>query len=345
MVTGFEGFEVPGDKYSVISFPPVTGSGVKDVFIAEDRYAVLATQSGVDIVDLFCGQVISNAVVGGTEVLSVAVADTLTTFTGCLYMGTSTSGILATIWAPLRFPGRNFTGDVKSLYSTTSTLALSSDRINDLAIQGGNVSRLLVSTSSGVDFLYIPREGPQLISTRPLLSGSNSCELTASNEGYWTVVNSGVEANYDLIATTGTGAISVDAEYNNTSSVPLLPHNIVNDLAISEGSPNIINVATASGDFLIEEVQGSESSAQSKTLNPGVDVVSVDFSDGATFATTGTKYVTTTGVVTVFGLVDTTVSGTHHQEIASEEKFDKENTRDQALITGTINKIRVTSVA
>ncbi len=344
MVTGFEGFEVPGDKYSVISFSPVTGSGVKDVFIAEDRYAVLATQSGIDIVDLFCGQVISHAVVAGTDVLSVAVADSLTTFTGSLYIGTSTAGVLAATWPPLRAPGQDFTSKIAPLYTTSTTLAISSNQVNDLAVRGGDAPQLLVSTSVGVDFIYAPREGAQHISTRLLLSGSNACELTADGEGYWTAVNSGIEANYDLLTTTGTGIIGVDAEYNSTSS-PALPSNIVNDLSISEGSPNVINVATAAGDFMIEEVQGSESSAQSKTLSSGVDIVSVDFSDGATFETTGAKYVTTTGVVTVFGLVDTTVSGTHHQEISLEEKFDKENTRDQALITGTINKIRVTSVA
>ena len=72
MVSGFEGFEVPTEKYAVISPTPVTGSGIQDVFIAEERFAILATQSGVDIVDLQCGAVISHAIISGTEVLSVA---------------------------------------------------------------------------------------------------------------------------------------------------------------------------------------------------------------------------------------------------------------------------------
>jgi len=241
----------------------------------------------------------------------------------------------------LRAPGTDFTNQIEQTYTTTSTLAISDNQINDLAVQP---MRLLISTALGVDFISKPSTGSQHISSRTLESGSNSCQLTNVNEGYWTVINSGVEANYDLISTTGIGIINVDFEYNNTNSVPLLPSADVNDIAVVAGTPNLLNFATTSGDFVVEEQQGSEASSQTKTLS-SEDIVSADFSQDATFDSTGTKYVTTTGIVTVFGMVNSTVSGTHHQEISLADKFIKENTRDQALITGTITTIRTTSVA
>jgi hypothetical protein len=338
MVTGFE---VPGEKYTVISPTPVTGSGIQDVFIAEDRFAILATQSGVDIVDLLCGAVISSAIVAETEVLSVAAE--YTTSTGCLYIGTSTSGILATRWKPIRAPGTDFTTKIEQLYTTTSTLALTDNRINDLDVLP---YRLLISTAAGIDFISFPPTEPANIASRNLISGSNSCQMTEAGEGYWTVVNSGVEANYDLLSTTGVGIINIDAEYNNTANGPLLPHNIVNEVRVSPGIPNILNIATASGDFMIEEVQGSEPTADSRRLTQGLDVVSTDFVQGTTFDNGG-KYTTTTGIVTIYGVsgAAVTVSGTHHQDISLAEKFIKENTRDQALITGTNTVIRTTSIA
>ena len=340
MVTGFEGFEVPKDKYSVIFPQPVTGSGIQDVFIAEDRFAILATQSGVDIVDLQCGAVISSAIVSGTQVLSVAAE--YTTATGNLYIGTSTSGIYTARWKPLRAPGTDFTGQLHQTYTTTSTLALNDNQVNDL---DALPYKLLISTAAGVNFVSTPAEGAQHIASRTFVSGSNSCQMTEAGEGYWTVINSGVESNYDLISTTGVGIIDVDAEYNTTVNGPLLPHNIVNEVRVSPGPPNVLNVATASGDFMIEEVQGAEPTARSRRLTLGFDVVSTDFTKGATYDDGG-KYVTTTGIATAYGLSNSnvTVSGTWHQEISLFEKFTKENTRDQAVITGTNTVIRTTSV-
>jgi len=341
MVTGFEGFQVPGDKYTALSVQPVTGSGIQDVFIAEDRFAILATQSGVDIVDLQCAVVVSSAIITGTDVLSVAAE--FTTATGCLYIGTSTSGVLATRWKPIRAPGTDFTGKLDQIYTTTSTLPITDNRINDI---DALPFQLLLSTGSGIDFISAPAEGTQHVASRTFVSGSNSCQLTNAGEAYWTVVLSGVEANYDLISTTGIGIINVDAEYNTTVNGPLLPHNIVNEVRVSEGTPNILNVATASGDFMIEEVQGAEDTARNRRLTVGPDVVSTDFVQGTTFDDGG-KYTTTTGIVTIYGLSnsDVTVSGTHHQEISLLDQFSRENTRDQAVITGTNVVIRTTSVA
>ena len=341
MPTGYAGFNVPGDKYTVLSFDPITGSGIQDVYVAEDRFAILATESGIDIVDLFSGEVSAYAVIPDTEVLSVAVDDA--TFTGSLYVGTSTSGVLATEWHPLKAPGTDFTNSLTQVYTTTGSLPISDNRINDI---DASSFKLMLSTGSGVDFISRPTETPQQIATRLLVSGSNSCQMTNAGGGYWTAVNSGVEVNYDLISTTGGGIIDVDARYDPAIYGPFLPSNRVNDLRISEGTPNIINVATASGDFMIEEVQGAESTARSRRINDGINVVSADFPAGTTFDR-GHKYTTTTGVVTVFGFFDTpvTVSGTHYQEIAASDIFSRENTRDQALITGTITVLRTTSIA
>jgi hypothetical protein len=344
MTTGYEGWEVPKEKYTVIHPEPVTGSGIQDVVIAEDRFAILATQSGIDIVDLQCGAVISSALVSDTEVISLAVDDV--TITGCLYIGTSTSGVLATRWGQIRAPGTDFTGKIEQVYTNTGAIALSDNRINDL---DAKPYKLLISTGSGVDFISIPAEGKQYISTRTLFSGSNSCQMTSAGEAYWTVVNSGVEANYDLISTTGVGIINIDAEYNTTSHGPLLPHNIVNEVRVSPGTPNVLNVATASGDFMIEEERDVNltGTQRNQRLTVGLNVVSTDFTQGTTYDDGG-KYTTTTGIATIFGLSSSsgvTVSGTHHQEIAALDIFTRENTRDQAVITGTNTVIRTTSVA
>ncbi len=338
MVTGFQGFEVPDEKYYTITTPLVTGSGALDIFIAEDHYALVATGDGVDIVDLFSGQVISSGIITGTQITTVA-ADFVTAF-GQIYVGTSTAGIYSADWANVRRPGVNFSSQLTQVYTTTSSPSISSNQINDLdAIP----FRLLISTAAGVDYL-VDQVHTVLGATRALTSGSNSCKLTAAEEGYWTVVNSGVEVNYDLSSSSGTGIILMDFEYNTIGSVPALPSHIVTDIAVSPGSPNLLSFATSAGDFVVEEQQGSEASSQTKSLRSSEAVVSVDFSNSAAFDS-GTEYTASTESVVVFGLVDNVTSGTHFQEISSEDKLIKENTRDQALVTGTITKIRTTGVA
>jgi hypothetical protein len=168
--------------------------------------------------------------------------------------------------------------------------------------------------------------------------------MTPAGEAYWTVVNSGVEANYDLFPASGTGIINVDFEYNNSSSDPLLPSNIVTDLAVVPGSPNLLGFATPETDLVIEEAQGAENTSSVKTSYSGIEpVISVDFSKQASF-TSGTEYVATSGALRVFNLVDNTVAGTHFVFIA-ESDFVSENTRGQPLVTGTVTVVRTTGVA
>jgi len=336
MITGYEGFEVPGEKYTTITTHLATNSGVQDVFIAQDRYALLATGSGIDIVDLFSGEVVSSGTILGTETTSV-VAE-WTTVTGNMYVGTTTGGVYSTLWHPLRSPGLDFSDRLQQAFTDSSTPAISDNHVHDLAI-AANPSRLLVSTASGVDFIV--KEASS--ATRPLLSGSLGCQLTSAGEGYWIATNSGAEVNYDLISTTGAGIISVDFEYNAVDSNPKLHSNWVADISVVAGTPNLLGFATSAGDFIVEEQQGAEATSLTKS-GSSEDIVSMDFSSTATYDT-GTEYVTTTGFLTVFELVADTVIGTHYQEIPIQDKFDKENTRDQALVTGTIAVIRTTGVA
>jgi len=313
----------------VITTPLITATGVQDVFIAEDRYAVVATCSGVEVIDLFCGAVISFGRLGG-EPISVVV-EAITT-SGNLYVGTTSSGIYSARWKPLREPGRDFTGELVQAFTTSTTPAISDNRVNDLSAQPG---RLLISTGAGVDFITFE----DLLATRSIASGSDGCQITAGGEGYWTVGASGVEANYDLFPTSGTGIINVDFEYNATSSVPLLPNKNVSDIAVVEDSPNLLGFATEGGAFIVEEQQFAEATSQTLTLFPDSNpVISVDFSKEATF-NSGTVYVAASGSVQVFGLVDATVSGAHFNTSFIT------NTRDQALVTGTVNVVRTTSVA
>jgi len=313
----------------IITTPLSTASGVNDVFIAEDRYAVLATTGGVEIVDLFIGESISSGTLG-SEPLSV-VAD-FTSVAGNLYVGTTSSGVYSTRWKALREPGLDFTDQLVQRFTTATSPAVSDNKIKDLSALPG---RLLISTEAGIDFITFE----SLLATRPLTSGSDGCQMTAGGEGYWTVGTSGVEANYDLFTTSGTGIINVDFEYNATTSVPLLPSHVVSDIAVVEDSPNLLAFATEGGAFIVEEQQFSEAASQTLTLFPDSNpVVSVDFSKEATF-NSGTIYVATSGSVQVFGLIDATVSGTHLNNALLT------STRDQALVTGTVTVVRTTNIA
>jgi hypothetical protein len=336
MVTGYEGYAVPDEKYLAITTALVTSSGVRDVFVLEDSFALLATGSGVDVVDLQEGQVVSSGVIFGTEVTSVAATPTAT---GNVYVGTTTQGVYTVPWYAVRRLGADFSNQLQQTFTTSSTPSISANQVNDLDVVAGPY-RLLVSTASGVDFITSDHLG----ATRPLESGSLRCQLTSVGEGYWTVVNSGAEASYDLNSASGTGIIVVDFEYNATASNPLLPSHVVNDLTVLEGSPNLLNFATSAGDFVVEEQQGSEATSQTKTPLAG-DVVSAEFSQDATFDTSGMKYASTADSVSVVDMESDTISGTHYWTISEAEKFTKENTRDQALVTGTITVLRTTSVA
>ena len=328
---------------TAITTPLVTASGVNDIFIAEDRFAVVATSSGIDIIDLQCGATISSGTLG-SEPLCVAVE--WTTPAGNMYIGTATSGIYSATWKHLRAPGLNFTDQLVQTFTTSGSPALTSDQVNDICVQP---TRIFASTAGGVDFITFLTLG----ASRTLISGSTRCELTKAGEAYWTTTNSGVEANYDLFPSSGTGIIEVDFAYNNFESDPLLPSNIVNDLAVSAGSPNLLGFATLETDLIIQESQGTESNSLVKTVYSGqTPVVSIDFSEGADF-NNGTVHLATltqlpsgdiSDALRIFGLIDGTVSGTHFHTISSDSP-ENINTGGQPLITGTVNIVRVTSVA
>lgn len=321
----------------VITAPLSTASGVNDVFIAEDRYAILATTSGVEVVDLFCGVAVSSGTLG-SEPLSVA-AD-FTTATGSLYVGTTSSGIYSARWHPLREPGRDFTGELVQRFTTTTTPPVSDNRINDLSALPGH---LLISTASGIDIIT----DEALVATRPLSSGSEDCQMTADGEAYWTVVNSGVEANYDLFPSSGTGIITVDFEYNATTSNPLLPHNVTRDIAVVPGNPNLLAFATGLGAFIVEEQQFAEASSQTRTLLPAAGpTISVGFSEDATFSG-GTIYVATADVVRVIGLLGDILWGVHMDEgrLAEANAPYLQFPGNQALVSGTVTVLRTTNIA
>ena len=328
---------------AAITTPLVTASGVNDVFIAEDRFAVVATTSGLDIIDLQCGSTISSGTLG-SEPLCVAVD--FVTATGNIYIGTATSGIYSAVWKPLREPGLNFTDRLVQAFTTSTSPALTSDQVNDICVLP---NRVFASTAGGVDFITLST----FRAFKTLVSGSDACSLTTLGEAYWNVINSGVLANYDLFPSSGTGIINVDFVYNNLDSDPLLPSNIVNDLAVAAGSPNLLGFATPESDLIIQESQGTESNSLVKTVYSGeTPVVSIDFSEGANY-TQGTVYLATSNQLPagdisdslrVFGLVDDTVSGTHFHTIPILET-NTVNTRGMPLITGTINITRATSVA
>lgn len=313
----------------VMTVPLTTASGVRDVYIAEERFAIVATSGGIDVVDLFQGRVISSGTLP-SEPECVAVnwreSGSLPPLAR-LYIGTSTSGIFDMNYVLVREVGSDFTDSLVQRYTTSTTPALSANQINDLDALPGS---LLIGTSTGVDFI----SSGTGYATRTLTSGSQSVRLTQTGGGYW-VTNSGVfdgavEANYDLPSATGTGIIDVDYEYTTTST-PALPAEPPFDVTVSEvdGQLPAIGVATSGGAFVFEELQGNETAARNKILS-AESFISVDFGRGS-FYDDGCLNAATSGTLRVFDLSDNTVSSTHNPF---------EGDRGQSLVSGTITIVR-----
>lgn len=322
-----------------ITAPLTTNSGVNDVFITEDRYALMTTGSGIDVLDLFCGQVISSGTLP-SETLCVT-ADSSVTF-GEVYIGTTTSGIFSMAYKNIRRPGLDFSDLLVQRYNQDSGLGLTGNQVNDLDTLS---DRLLVSTSGGVDFFTTVSAGfahkEEFRAFRTLVSGSQDCIMTVAGEGYWSVNSSGIEVNYDLFSTSGTGIINIDFVYTSSSN-PSLPSSGVNDFVVDENTRNLLGIATISGGFIVQEEQGAESTSIVKTLFPDTNVVSLDFSDPVSFFG-GLAYVAFEESLSTVGLVDNAVSGTHF--VDADILLGQINTGDQSLVTGTNTIIRTTSLA
>lgn len=314
----------------------LTASGVKDVYIAEERYALIVTSGGIDVVDLFKGYVISSGTLP-SEPTTIAVDWQI--IRGKLYVGTTSSGVFDMNYVLVREPDRDFTGDLVQRFTTATSPPVSSNEIRDLDALPG---RLLIGTGAGVDFIA----GETEYATRTMVSGSSHVHLTSAG-GYWTaasgVFEGSVEVNYDLLSTTGTSIINVDYEYSKLSGPPL-PAEPPLDISVSEptgGLLPVIGVATSGGVFVFEELPGSEASTNNVLLSPE-NFVSVDFGPGASFNggclyagvpnfTKNLKDENIGGSVKVYDLTNNSVSGTHTSQ---------EGTRGMTVVTGTVNLVR-----
>ncbi len=313
----------------VMTVPLTTASGVKDVYIAEERFAIVVTSGGVDVIDLFKGHVISSGTLP-SEPECVAVnwreSGSLPPYAR-LYIGTSTSGVFDMNYVLVREAGSDFTGSLVQRYTTTTSPPLSDNQVNDLDALPGS---LLIGTAAGVDFIGSGTG----YATRTLTSGSQSVRLTQIGGGYWTtnsgVFDGAVEVNYDLLSATGTNIIDVNYEYSTTSS-PALPAVPPFDITISEvaGQLPAIGVATSGGVFVFEELQGNESATQNKQLSEG-SFISVDFGRNS-FYNNGCIDAATTGTLFVYDLADNAVSSTHSPDFGA---------RGQSVVTGTITIVR-----
>jgi len=316
---------------TVITTPLITGAGTatRDVFIVEERYAVVVTSGGIDVVDLFKGYVISSGTLP-SEPITAAVDWRAYPLRGKLYVGTVASGIFDMEYIRIRTPGSDFSDQFVQRFTTLTSPPVSDNHIKDLDASPG---RLLIGTASGVDFITDESE----YATRTVVSGSDSVRLTAAG-GYWTTASGihegSVETNYDLLSTTGTNIIDVDFEYSNTSS-PALPAEPPFDITLSEVSGQLpaIGVATSGGTFVFEEDQGSESSANNTVLTTD-PTVSVDFSLGS-YYTSGSLYTATSGAVLVFDMSENNVSAIHTSE---------SGTRSITTVTGISNVIRAVDI-
>lgn len=313
----------------VMTAPLTTASGVRDVYIAEERYCLVATSGGIDCVDLYKGYVISSGTLP-SEPVSVVVdwkkAGNVPPF-GRLYVGTSTSGIFDMNYVKVREVGSDFTDELVQRFTTTSTPPISNNNVRDLDALPG---RLLIGTDSGVDFIF----GHSEYATRSMVSGTSAVYLTEVGGGYWAtasgVFEGSVEVNYDLLSTTGTSIIDVDYEYSKFSSPPL-PTEPPFDITVSEvnGQPPAIGVATSGGVFVFEEEQGNEAIARNKVLS-AEEFISVDFGSDS-YYDGGCLNAATEEYLRVFALSTNSVSGTHTQAGGD---------RDQSVVTGTITIVR-----
>ena len=312
-----------------IHTPLSISNDVKDVFIAADRYAIVVTSGGtnfggVEIIDLYTQNPVSSGIVPNPPI-SVAAEATLS---GSIFIGTVSSGVLTVpYYTAINHP--NFTQYLYQRFTTTSTPPITSNTVLDLDTQ---TNRIFISTAAGVDFIthYTLR------AFRLLAPGSDACQVTATGAAYWSVTNSGVEVNYDLFPSSGTGIISVDFEYNTVDSFPRLPPScVVTDIAVAPGVPNTLSFATSVGNLVIQEVPGAEASSPVKIFASGTNTVSTDFSDDAVF-NDNFLYSAEAERLDVFDLENNTTSGTHTSALG---------TRDQVLLSGTISVVRTTSVA
>jgi hypothetical protein len=328
----------------VITTHLVTHSGVRDIFITEeDKFALVATFGGVDVVNLYTGNVVSSGIIPGGYLPLCITAD-WTTSSGLIYVGTSGGGIFSTRYHFARTPGSDFSGSLTAHYSTATPTPTSSDVIRDLDMKNG---KLFAATSSGVDVIFVRNNRK---ASRVLASGAFGVHLTSSGGGYWTTTDK-VEVKYDLLSSTGTGIIGTDFAYTVTS-VPQLPGPGVFDMAVSEAIVGTaLAFATPSGVLVTEEAPFVESTADSKIFNPPNEAeetptplfISVDFSPRAAF-NSGLLYATTTGTLRVYDLGNNSLVGTHPQEFDTIYNFTGGIARDQLLATGVVNIVRTTAV-
>ena len=317
---------------------PLTTSGIRDIYIAEEnRFAYVVTSGGVDVIELIntCEVIASGKLPSEPTCITADWQPAL----GQLYIGTTESGIFAMDYGRSR--KGDFTDKLEQRFTTATSPPLSDNQINDLEASPG---RLLIGTGAGLDFISNETE----FATRSLISGSLDVHLTGGGAGYWTTISGdkgSVEANYDLISTTGTGIIDVDFEYSLISD-PGLPAEPPSDIAISErsGNPPVLSFATPSGALITEEIQFSESTARRKTLLTE-EVSSVDFADQSVFDIERV-YVLVTGTtgLRIFDLQTDLVSSTHPQ-VESNLPFRVRASRDQFVASGTNTLVRTTSIA
>lgn len=328
----------------------LAASGVRDVYIAEERYAIVATSGGVDVVDLYKGYVISSGTLP-SEPTSI-VADWQNIW-GRMYVGTTSSGVFDMKYVLIREEGRDFTDQFVQRFTTLTSPPVSSNKINDLDVLPG---RLLIGTGAGIDFiadetLYANFESPETeYATRALVSGSRHVQLTTSG-GYWTtasgVFEGALQVNYDLLSTTGTSIIEVDFEYTNVSNpaLPAVPPLDISIIEPSGGPLPAIGVATSGGVYVFEELPGNEAATNTKLLSPEF-FISVDFAPDSSF-NTGCLYA---GIpdgslgsrggdigqnigeeMRVYDLSADSVTATHNAE---------KGTRGMTLVTGTMTILR-----
>jgi hypothetical protein len=328
----------------------LTASGVRDVYIAEERYAIVATSGGIDVVDLLKGYVISSGTLPSEP--TTIVADWKNIW-GRLYVGTTSSGIFDMKYVLVREEDRDFTDDLVQRFTDSTPIPLSSNQINDLDVLPG---RMLIGTGAGIDFLsdetvYMNFQSPETeYATRPLVSGSKHVALTTAG-GYWTtasgVFEGALEVNYDLLSTTGTSIINVDFEYTN-SGIPALPSVPPFDISVIEPSGGplpAIGVATSGGVYVFEEEPGNEAGANNKLLSAD-SFISCDFAPDSSFDTgciyagipdgiLGTRGAdigqNIGGAVEVYDLASDSRAAIHNSE---------QGTRGMTLVTGTMTVLR-----
>jgi len=232
--------------------------------VLDGTYAYVLTNSGIDIVSLDTEVNYAYAYLNNGSCISSTA--------NALYIGTTPSGVYK--WDLSTLSGGDNTSSLERKFYVGSTASLTSDIVRDVHARGDD---LLVSTTSGVDYIYEESSTTSFYTTL----GSNCCFVGENRSIYYTVGDRYLDICYDPPNYDWVGA---DYSFNRDSSnAYILPE--INDIYVRDNSSaygrSTVYLATSAGVYVIGlEDPGSESSSDldSYVTASGIQSITADSS-------------------------------------------------------------------